>query len=56
MQRTLDNCALIKKNLESGRDKPGQNKGLCEGYIHRGKVHKTCAHCDLYINMYKNRK
>lgn len=55
MERTLDNCSLIKINVEAGRGKPESRGNLCEGYIHRGKVHKTCYHCDLYVNRYKNK-
>lgn len=56
MVRTLDNCSLIKVNTEAGRGKPEFQDGLCKGYLHRGKTHKTCYHCDLYIDRYKNKE
>lgn len=56
MERTLNNCALIKINTDQGRGVPKTRNGLCEGYSRRGKVHKTCERCDLYVNFYKNIK
>lgn len=56
MERTFENCSLIKTNVEAGRGKPVFHEGLCEGYIHRSKIHRTCYHCDLYVNRYKNKE
>lgn len=57
MKRTVENCSLIKTNLESGRGKPEQTEFGCKGYIRRGKLHQTCKNCLLNENNYlKTRK
>lgn len=47
MKRTVENCSLIKTNLESGRGKPNQTTLGCAGYERRGKLHQTCKDCLL---------
>lgn len=47
MQRTLDNCTLIKKNVELGIGKPDQYYYLnkCDGYTKNEKSDDLCEQC-----------
>ena len=49
MERTIDNCSLIKVNVKNGRGKPNTECGKCYGYIRRNKIHQVCKKCKLLI-------
>lgn len=53
MERTTENCSLIKVNLKAGRGKPTQSSKGCEGYMRRGKLHQKCKQCKLYYDQNK---
>lgn len=48
MNRTIDNCSLIKVNLKAGRNIPNHSDKHCEGYIRRDRIHPTCSKCKLH--------
>ena len=49
MERTVENCSLIKVNVESGRGKPEFVGSKCKGYVRRGKLHQVCKKCKIRV-------
>lgn len=47
MQRTLDNCSLIKKRIKKGIGEPKQyyNLNKCEGYTRGDSDDEPCEKC-----------